>query len=282
MMRRLAPLLALGIAASSCNGTTGNQLITFGAYAAGAPGASQPFTAGGYTIRLTTAKMRIGAVYVDESPQSTGAQGPVCITPDVFAAQVPGGIEVDLLNDQPQIFSVYGQGTLDTGLSWQLWLTDGDVNELNHAHVVDLQGVATRTSDGAPFPFAAIVTINDNRLIANVDPSQPGQNPLCRRRIVDIGGIHTTFFAGGTLLVTVDPRAWFGLDMDFSALPTVDSAACVLGDTTVPVDPVADFGAATYCIPNTDYGTGAGATQGQALFKAVLAGGPSAYSLSFQ
>jgi hypothetical protein len=282
MMRRLASLLALGLALAACNGTTGNKLISFSAYARGATGASQPFASNGYSIQLTLAKMRIGAVYVDESPQSSTAEGPVCITPDVFAAQVPGGIEVDLLNDQPQIFSVYGQGTEDTGLSWQMWLTDGDINEANHAHVVDLQGVATRTSDGAAFPFAAIVTINGNRLVTTVDPSQPGANPICKRRIVQIGGIDTTFFEGGTLTVTVDPRQWFALGIDFANLPAVDSTSCLAGDTTVPLDPATDYGTAKVCIPNTDYASGAGAIDGQKLFKTILAGGPSAYSLSFQ
>jgi hypothetical protein len=281
-MRALASTFVLGIAVASCNGTTGNKLLSFSAYARGASGASQPFPTNGYSVQLTLAKMRIGAVYVDESPQSSSAEGPVCITPDVFAAQVPGGIEVDLLNDQPQIFSVYGQGTEDTGLSWQMWLTDGDINEANHAHVVDLQGVATRASDGATFPFAAIVTINDNRLIANVDPSQPGANPICKQRIVQIGGIDTTFFDGGTLTVTVDPRQWFALGIDFAELPAVGSESCLGGDTTVPVDPATDYGTATVCIPNTDYASGAGAIDGQKLFKNILAGGPSAYSLTFQ
>jgi hypothetical protein len=226
--------------------------------------------------------MRIGAVYVDESPQSTKSEGPVCVTPDVFAAQVPGGVEVDLLNEQPQIFSVYGQGTEDTGLSWQMWLTDGDINAPNRAHIVDVQGVATRTSDGAAFPFAAIVTINDNRLIPTVDPAEPGSNPLCRRRIVEIGGIRATFFDGGTLTVTVDPRQWFSLGIDFAKLPAVDSAACLDGDTTVPVDPAADYGSAAVCIPNTDFASGDGAIDGQKLFKNILAGGPTAYSLVFR
>lgn len=281
-MRRLVPLLAAGLACVSCNGTTGNELISFSAYAVGASGASQPFTAGGYSIRLTTAKMRIGAVYVDESPLGNQAGGPECIAPDVFAAQVPGGVEVDLLSGQPQEFSVYGQGTLDTGLSWQMWLTDGDINGANQAHVVDLQGVATRLSDGLAVPFAAIVTINDNRLVTTVDPAQPGANPICKRRIVLVGGIDTTFFDGGTLTVMVDPRAWFGLGYDFASLPSVQSDTCLTGDTSVPVDPAADFGGATVCIPNTNYASGPGAKEGSELFSEILAGGQGAYSLGYR
>jgi len=281
-MRRLGPLLALGLAAASCNGTTGNELISFSAFAQGAPGASQPFTQGAYRIQLTKATMHIGAVYVDQAPLGNAAGGPECISPDIFAAQVPGGVDVDLLTGQPQEFSVYGQGTLDTGLSWQMWLTDGDVNGPNRTRVVDLQGIATRTSDGAAFPFAAVVTINDNRLVTTVDPSQPGQNPICKKRIVLVGGIDTTFFDGGTLTVTVDPRQWFHLDYDFASLPAVTDDNCLIGDTSVPLDPATDYGDASVCIPNTSYATGAGAKQGAELFAAILAGGASAYSISFQ
>lgn len=278
----LVPLAALGLAAASCNGSTGNKLISFTAYARGAGGASQPFTAGDYSIQLTEAKMLLGAVYVDQSPLGNQAGGPVCIAPDLFAAQVPGPVEVDLLSDQPQEFSVYGQGTLDTGLSWQIWLTDGDVNEANHSHVVDLQGVATRTADGTQIPFAAIVTVNDNRLVTTVSPAEPGANPICKRRIVLVGGIDTTFFDGGTLTVTVDPRPWFQLGFDFASLPPIDGDTCLAGDTTVPVDPEADYGAAQVCIPNTDYASGAGALEGQELFTSILTGGAAAYALSYQ
>jgi hypothetical protein len=281
-MRRVGLILALGAAIVACNGTTGNELISFSAFARGAAGAALPFSAGGYSIQLTRAKMLIGAVYVDQSPLGNQAGGPVCIAPDVFAAQVPGPVEVDLLSEQAQEFSVFGQGTLDTGRSWQMWLTDGDVNEINRTHVVDLQGVATRESDGLRVTFAAIVTINNNRLVTAVDPSQPGQNPICKKRIVLVGGIDTTFFEGGALTVTVDPRQWFDFDYDFAALPPVVSDNCLTGDTSVPVDPTQDFGDAEVCIPNTNYASGPGAKEGTELFTAIEAGGSSAYSLIFQ
>ena len=287
-MRVRAALFGLALAAASCNGSTGNELISFSAYARGAPEASQPFTAGGYSIQLTKAKMLLGAVYVDEAPIGNQAGGPVCIAPDIFAAQVPGPVagaggsnEVDLLSDTPQEFSVYGQGTLDTGLSWQIWLTDGDINEPNRSHVVDLQGVATRLADGLAVPFAAIVTINNNRLVTTVDPAQPGANPICKKRIILIGGIDTTFFAGGTLTVTVDPRQWFLFGYDFASLPSVTDDACVIGDSSVPVEPSQDFGAAKVCIPNTNYASGSGALAGSELFTSILGGSQSTYSLSF-
>jgi hypothetical protein len=219
--------------------------------------------------------MRIGAVYVDEAPLASGAEGPTCIDPGVYAAQVPGGVEVDLLSSAPQEFSVLGNGTADLGLSWEIWLTDGDINETNTAHMVDLQGVATRVSDGTPFSFGAIVTINDNRLIPVSDPSQPGLNPICKQRIIQIGGIALTPFQGGALYVTVDPRQWFDLNLDFSTLPLASSATCQ------GIDPDPDFGSAQYCIPDTNFATGLGASQGQLLFSGILTGGQGAYAVSF-
>ena len=272
---RVVALAALGIATLGCNGTTGGALVTFHAYAEGATGATQPFTVNGFEVRLTRAKMRIGAVYIDESPLATGAEGPTCIDPGVYAAQVPGGVEVDLLSSRPQEFSVLGNGTADLGRSWQIWLTDGDINEANEAHMVDLEGTATRLSDGATFSFGAVVTINDNRLIPVSDPSQPGLNPICKQRIIALGGIALTPFQGGALHVTVDPRRWFALNLDFSTLPLVSSASCQSGG------PGADYGDAAYCIPDTNYATGPGASQGQLLFAGIHAGGDGAYAVSF-
>jgi hypothetical protein len=320
-MRASRLTLALGIGAcvavASCNGTTGDQLISFSAYGSGVAGASQPFSAGGYTIQLTSAKMRLGALYFDEAPPGTGFDGPECIASGVYAAQVPGPLEVDLLSTQPQEFAVYGNGTADTAQSWQIWMTDGDVNEVNFAHMVDLEGVAT-ASDGTQTSFGAVVTINDNRLPAVSDPADPGQSPICKQRIIQIGGQALTFFQGGSLLVTVDPRGWFNLGIDFSSLPPVADDACLSGDPQSPMNP-ADFalapetpppasqtcggsgqpccasGAAclgalscttgvcgpTVCIPNTSFGTGAGAAAGVSLFTGVQTGGPAAYSVSY-
>lgn len=273
-MRRWIPLLAVGATCAACNGTTGDALVTFRAYAAGATDAAEPFVVNGFSVQLTSVKMRIGAVYVDEAPLPTGAEGPGCIDPGVYAAQVPGGAEVDLLNSQPQEFSVLGNGTADVGLSWEIWLTDGNINEGNIAHMIDLQGIATRVADGASFSFGAIVTINNNRLLPVSDPSQPGLNPICKQRIIQIGGIGIQFFQGGSLYVTVDPRRWFNLDLDFSTLPSVDSAACLL-------DANVDYGDAKYCIPDSNYQTGLGASQGQRLFSGILTGGAAAYSVKY-
>jgi hypothetical protein len=323
-VRRVFACLALvGCALVSCGGTTGDQLISFTAFASGAPGAAQPFTAGGYSITLTSAKMHVGAVFFDEAPLATGAEGPICIATGVITAQVPASVDVDLLSAAPQEFAVYGNGSADTALSWQMWLTDGDINEANTDRMASLQGIATRISDGTPFSFGAIVSINNNRLAPESDPSQPGAMPICKERIVQIGGIDIHFFNGGVLNVTIDPRVWFNEDLDFSALPTVNSTNCLEGDPLVAISPasyanppeqpatttcgdsaqpcctdasgtpLANGACANalvctsgtcgpaYCIPNTNFASGVGASQGANLFNGILTGGPAAYAVTY-
>ena len=226
MRRGLSPLvLGLGVVALSCNGTTGDNLLTFSAYASGVQGAADPFTAGKFTIQLTTARMHIGAVYFDQAPPGTGFDGPVCIASGVYAAQVPGPVDVDLLSTAPQEFSVYGNGSADTAQSWQVW-----VNEVNFTPIVQLEGVATDAS-GSVVSFGAVVTINAvNRSKGSSDPSQPGSDPLCKVRIVQIP-TDLTFSSWGNLYLTVDPRVWLtqqGLPIDFSPgqLPTVMDPNC--------------------------------------------------------
>ncbi|MGO9832923.1 MAG: hypothetical protein ACLP1X_01775 [Polyangiaceae bacterium] len=231
-----AAVCAVGMAAAGCYGTTGDELVTFSAYARGAPDAAQPFVVGGFTIQLTAAKMYIGALYFDESQPSTSFDQPVCIATGVYAAQVPGPVEVDLLSSKPQEFSVYGNGSADLAVSWQIWLTNGDVNEANlGTHMVDLEGTATR--GGQTASFGAIVTVNNNRLTPVTNPATPGENPICKERIIQLSPIGITFSNGGTLTVTIDPRGWFNEDIDFSSLPQVSDENCLTGDQLLPLDP---------------------------------------------
>jgi hypothetical protein len=280
-VRGLVPaVLCAALAAASCNGTTGGAVIAFPAYAAGSEGASQPFSVNGYTVRLTFAQMYIGAVYLDEAPPGATFDTPVCTNPGVYAAQVPGGVEVDLLSTTPQKFAVEGTGTADLAQSWELWLTDGDVNSPDNTgfgipDTVDLQGTATREADGAEFTFAATVNINQgNRGVPATDPSQPGLSPICKQRIVELGGVSLQLFPGGSLLVRVDPRGWFNLPIDFATLPTVATDVCEL-------DPQSMYGDAQYCIPDTNAATGLGAVQGRNLYTGIFTAGPAAYALSY-
>jgi hypothetical protein len=245
-MRRLfSVLFAIGVAGASCNGTTGDALISFTPYASGASGAGNPFiytfVSGAreikYSIQLTSASMYLGAVYFDESPPSTSFDSTECNTDDVFAAQVPGGVLVNLLSTAPQEFSVYGNGSADVALSWDLWLVDGDVNEQTTSPTATVTGTATLVSDPTQvFGFGAVVTINTGqsgvgaRGASSSDPALPGADPICKQRILQLGGIHLGFYQGGTLHVTIDPRAWFAATdaIDFSNLLPTSNMECQL------------------------------------------------------
>jgi hypothetical protein len=294
-MRALAlTALLASLATAACNGTTGDELITFPAYAAGAQGASEPFyvpSSGkgesfipAFTIQLTTAQMYVGAIYVNEAPPGSGAtfNTPACIDTGIYCAQVPGGLEVDLLSTTPQPFApIQGNGSADLGLSWQLYLTDGDVNNTDNSgfgvpNTVDLVGTATREPDGAVFDWAASVTINQaNRGLNSSQPGQPGQDPICMQRIVNIGGIALQLFQGASMLLTIDPRAWFVVPIDFSSLPPATSQNCMPDQSAPPNN-------AAYCIPDSNnLGGVPGSQQGVTLFQGIHSGGPAAYRLTY-
>jgi hypothetical protein len=255
MRRWLSLLVALCAALVACGfGTTGDALVTFTPYAAGAAGADQPFSVGDYTVQFTSASMYIGAVYFDESPPSTGFDAPACTASDIFAAQVPGGVTVNLLSTEPQEFSVYGSGSADVALSWDLWLWEGGTNTAPYNDVnvgistiptAVLTGTAALTSDPTNvYSFGAIVEINPgesadmagSRGTPISNPSLPGQNPICKDRILQIGGIDLAFYQGGTLNITIDPRAWFFASgaIDFSQLQPWNTLPCTLsGDDSL-------------------------------------------------
>jgi hypothetical protein len=284
MRRRLFPFaLAAGLVLA-CNGTTGDELIYFSAYASGVPGASDPFTLGNYSIQITSAKLWIGGVYVNSSVPNPGSQGTSCTQPGLYVVQVPGGVDVDLLSTTPQEFSYYGDGTADVGRSWELWLVDGDVNNQSNPsppNIVDLQAVATRLTDQATFSFGATVTVNQNRMTPSSSPAVPGEFPICQRRIVAVSPVDVPFFQGGTLHVAVDPRPWFGTlaNIDFSQLPDIASAVC-------QTDPSSDYGSSDYCIPDTDNASGTEcssdcAEAGRQFFTGIRSAGSQSYSLSY-
>lgn len=281
----LAAIGLVGAVVAACNGTTGDQLITFPAYAAGAKGAGDPFKANGWTIQLTFAQMYVGAVYVNEEPPQNGAtfNTPTCIDEGIYCAQVPGGVEVNLLSSQPQAFSVQGNGSADLGLSWELYLVDGDVNDpdINTFGVpnsVDLQGTAKRDSDGLMVSWAATVTINsNNRGEPAQQAGQPGANPICHQRIIELGDLSLQLQPGGSMLLTIDPRGWFQVPIDFSTLPAVTSSQCSLDQSSI-------FGDAQVCIPDSSLLSGAqlGAEQGARLFSNIQSAGSAAFVLTYR
>jgi hypothetical protein len=296
----LVALAGAAMAVAACNGTTGDQLITFPVYAAGAKGAGEPFTAGDWTIQLTYAHMYVGAIYVNEAPAQYGStfNTPSCVDEGVYCGQVTTGLDVDLLNSSPQPFPVQGNGSADLGQSWALYLVDGDVNapqnnyvtDVNGTHearnTADLQGTATGTCQGKPCTISwyATITINvENRGVTSPDPGQPGLDPICHQRIVNFGALQMQFYQGGQMLLTIDPRRWFPtapLPIDFSTLPLVSSATSNCNpDGSTPQFP----GSPEYCIPDSsNLGGGVlGSQQGQTLFSALSTAGSAGFNLTY-
>jgi hypothetical protein len=270
-------------------GTTGDHLVRFTPYASGPPDATTPLVVerapGGFRVSLTSASMRIGAVYLVEGSYNPGSQSTSCVEPGIYCAQVPGGVQVNLLDPRPQEFSVYGNGTADLGQIGEIWLTGGtptspDINaQTDITPIVSMTGVATRGTES--LSFKATVTISTNPQVPVNDPPVPGLNPICKQRIVQFSPLHVQLFQGGAMHVRVDPRGWFN-EVDFSPPtcgtdgPSGGGACPGLQCVRARTDGVCDL----YEIPDTNE-----SAIGQALFTGihtgVLPSGASAYSIDY-
>jgi hypothetical protein len=220
-VRSLVPGL-LGLALCACNGSTGGALVTFHAAAAGPADAvaGQPlvFTnAQGYEVRLERATLHIGAIYLNRSVPLSGAQAQSCILPGIYAGQVTSALDVDVLSPDPQPFPTDGEGTGDPALTGEVWLFGSDVTATDDSTVL-VRVAGTASKAGASLPFTGAFTIGQNRAIPVADPALPGASPLCKQRIVTPIPVDITLRQGGTLLVRIDPRAWFAT-VDFAELP---------------------------------------------------------------
>jgi hypothetical protein len=211
-MKRLASLLLSSLVATACVGTTGSDLVTFRAFAAGPADANgQPlaFTNGhGWNITLTKATIHIGALYLNRSVPVSGGQERECFLPGVYVAQVLEEVDVDVLSPSPQEFPGSGSGTEDRAVTGEVWLAGRRIDALDdRTTIADVAGTATR--DGVSMRFEATITIGKNRVAASTDPARPGANPLCAERIVTPIATNVTPHGTGALLVRVDPRGWF-------------------------------------------------------------------------
>jgi hypothetical protein len=215
------------LALPACVGTTGGDLVTFAAAAAGPADAvtGQPYrvhTDRGYDVTLTRAMLHIGALYLDSTVPTSGAQDTDCILPGVYVAQVTAGLDVDVLSPDPQPFPVPGQGTETLATTGEVWLMHGDVNDTGDTlPILELAGTAV--GFGGTFPFTASITIAENRLLQAESPATPSQHPICKEHIVSPilldGGVtrDITPQNGGSLLLRIDPARWF-TNVDFSGL----------------------------------------------------------------
>ena len=108
------------------------------------------------------------------------------------------------------------------------------------------------------------------------DPSQPGLNPICKQRIVEVFPIAVQLYQGGALYLSVDPSGWFD-EVDFTR-PT-----CAIGASSMcpGLQQISGEGAsALYEIPDTN-----DSTIGHQLFTGILTGtlpsGGSVYGFRF-
>jgi hypothetical protein len=220
MKARLVLLLSLAL--SGCNEDTGNELVQFRAFAAGSERglAEQGLefdSAAGYHVRLDRAQLTLGAVYLNRSRPTLGAQSTACVSPGLYVAEVTSGVVIDALSPNPVEFGSTGQGISDRALTGEVWLTGGRIDALNDdTPILDLSGTATR--DTAVFGFHGVVTIGENRNLGSSDPALPSANPLCKLRIVTPIPIDLTPTNGGTLTLRVAPEVWLD-HVEFARLP---------------------------------------------------------------
>jgi hypothetical protein len=220
------PLVCAGALLSGCVGSTGGELLTFDAHAAG-PGdavAGQPYTfqnSRGYSVTLTRAVVHVGAVYLNQSRPSSVSSSTSCFLSGIYGAEVTSGLDVDILSPEPQLFPEPGFGTTDRARTGEVWLFGGsDVNEPNDPTVLlDVAGSASKA--GAEYPFEGRITISNNRVIAPQSAAQPGSEPICKQRVVTPIPVDLALAPGDALLLRVDPRGMFA-SVEFSALEQVE------------------------------------------------------------
>lgn len=201
-------------ALTGCVGTTGGELLTLDAFAAGPEDATagEPYTfetSRGYSVTLGRATLHVGAVYLNQSRPASVGSDTSCYLPGVYVAEVTSGLDVDLLSPELQPFPEPGSGITGPALAGEVWLFGGeDVNEITDKTVIlDVAGVARK--DGADYPFEGEITISDNRAIPPASPAQPGANPICKQRIVTPIPVDLDLEAGDSLVLRVDPAGLF-------------------------------------------------------------------------
>jgi hypothetical protein len=215
-MKLLIASMALASLLVACVDTTGGDLVTFPAVAAGPSDAveGQPLdfvNDRGWHVSLTTASLHVGAVYLNQSTPVSGAQNTSCILPGTYVAQVTTGIDVDLLSPAQQSFPRPGSGVAIPALAGQLWLTGGDIDTVADATpILHVSGTADQNS--AVLAFEGTLTIGANRVAQGAS----GGNPICKQRIVSPIPTAVEPRAGGRLLLQIDPRLLF-VNVDFTA-----------------------------------------------------------------
>jgi hypothetical protein len=233
--QRAARAVLWGALCCGCVGTTGGDVVDFKAAASGPPGAQAgtplEFSTGlGWQVTLTSAVLHVGAIYLDESDLTSGAQPTSCVLPGTYVAQVTQGLDVDLLSSRPQQFPVLGHGTTLFARAGQVWLTQGPIDDAEqpaNAPILSLVGSATRAGDVRP--FSAALTISVSNRLPNSGTS-PFATPICKKRVVSPIPTSVQVEDSGGLLLQVDPTLLF-VNVDFSALnPASEGNGYVFSD----------------------------------------------------
>jgi hypothetical protein len=229
-----ALLIAACAALSGCVGTTGGDLFEFAADAQGpvsADGESYAFVSGrGYEVRLSRARVHVGAVYLNRAVATSVSQDTSCTLAGIYVAEVTSGVVVDALSAEPQPFPALGYATSDRAVTGEVWLTGGDVNaESDPTVILDVAGVAAK--DGTEYPFEGALTIGNNRIVPPSNPALPGAKPICKQRVVSPITVDITPHAGGRLRLRVDPAGMFA-NVEFSTLKARDDGSFRFEDSS--------------------------------------------------
>jgi hypothetical protein len=229
-MRGLALLVLATLL--GCDASTGGARVTFAAAVVGAAAAKdgrlELRNSLGYHVVLTRARLRVAALYLNKNVGLSGSQATTCILPGTYVVQVLGALDIDALSPYPQLFAIEGDGLAVPAKTGEVWLGDSDINTIDapcdpsveqcvdgRTVVLDVAGIADR--QGTTYPFSGALTIGRNRLAPSADPAAPSIHPICRERIVSPIPVDLTP-AAGTLVLHVDPSAWF-VGVDFSKIP---------------------------------------------------------------
>ena len=227
-MKRYACVALLAFVAG-CTGTTGSEIVGFQATAGGLStfdGGALTFRNGfGADVTLEKARATIGAVYLLESVPISGGAAQPCIVSTLYVAESFGPVEVDLLSPTPVPFPVRGRGTATRARTAQVWLGGRDINAAEDpTAVLTVEGTAVQA--GKTIPFSAKITIGGNRALGSTNPALPGANPICKMRIVTPIATDLVPTDGGTLALSIDPRAMFNA-VDFSSLDAGTARAVI-------------------------------------------------------
>lgn len=213
-------LLATATAVTACLGTTGNERLAFTAEAGAVDAPNATFINDfGWSIRLTTARMRLGPVYLNTVAPLRASRGFRLIREahadeahlggGLIVGEVLGDLEIDLLDPVLRPFPAPGQVTGDAVRTAEIRFWPGagiDPATPSTEPVFETAGEASL--DGETIAFEGRLFLDETWL----PNAQPGdRNFLTLSDIRQVRGIPADFVAteGGALEVRVDPRRLF-------------------------------------------------------------------------